>query len=239
MYSSSLLRFIFGLNLAASLALSTVSNQQFHDPFPPISASLTSSTSHLSDFIGIAMGSRRLTADIAWVQTLLYYGTHEEGANPEEEIDSGGGHYPLLLSYCQRVVQIDPYFKAAIYYGAGALGWNLNRLDEAEQLLREGILLQPREWRFQQFLAAMAYQKSHNINKLVEFLEGFSKDKDCPNILRSILANLYKKEHRYRATIEIWGLVYGTNDPAYEERALSQIKELEPLARQELGPRTH
>src|SRR5581483_9267553 len=107
------------------------------------------------------------------------------------------------------------------------------------ELLREGILLHPKEWRFQQFLAAMAYQKNHDINRLIEFLQGFWKEEDCPNILRSVLANLYKKQHRYREAMDVWSLVYSTHDPTYETRALTQIREMAPLARQELGLKAH
>ena len=186
----------------------------------------------LSDFLGIAMGFRKLTADLAWIQTIIYYGTHEEGSNPEEE-ENGGGRYPLFLAYCQRVAQMDPSFKYVFYYGGAALGWNLNRLDEAEVLLKEGIRAHPKEWRFQQFLAGIAFQKSHDVKDLEEFLKVFSEEQDCPNILRSILANIYKKQKQYREAIHIWILVYNTHDPNYLERASSEITKMAPLAHME------
>jgi len=67
----------------------------------------------LSDFAGIALGFRKLTADIAWIQTLVYYGTQEEGVN-HEEAESGGGRYPLFLAYCQRAAEIDPILNTSI-----------------------------------------------------------------------------------------------------------------------------
>ena len=140
---------------------------------------------------------------MAWIQTLVYYGSTDEGTDAETA-EQGGGQYPHFLAYCQRVAEIDPYFKYVYYYGGGVLGWNLNRLDEAEELLKEGIKAHPKEWRFQQFLAALAYQKNHDINKLVDFLEGFVEEKDCPNMLRSILANIYKKQKRYLDAIRVW-----------------------------------
>ncbi len=106
----------------------------------------------------------------------------------------------------------------------------MNRLDEAEELLKEGIQAHPKEWRLQQFLAGLAYQKNHDINKLAEFLEAFVYEPDCPNMLRSILANIYKKEKRYRDAIRVWLIVYDTQDPIYLERATSQIREMTPLA---------
>jgi tetratricopeptide (TPR) repeat protein len=225
MASSRILFRIFMAGFVATVFLASLAAYHFNDPFPPLAVSLSSPATRLADFAGVAFGFRSLTADIAWVQTLIYYGTHEGGGDSEAE-EQGGGQYPEFLAYCQRVVQIDPNFKHVFYYGAGVLGWNLNRLDEAELLLREGIQRHPKEWRFQQYLAAMAFQKNHNINKLVEFLQGFVEDQDCPNILRSILANIYKKNGRYQDAIHVWSLVYNTNDSGYHEHAASEIEEL-------------
>jgi tetratricopeptide (TPR) repeat protein len=227
--------FFFGLLVMVSLGSLTASH--YSDPFPPLSVSLSSPVAQLSDFVGIVFGFRKLTADLAWIQTLVYYGTSED-PNNEEAGEQGGGQYPLFLAYCQRVEQIDPNFTYVFYYGGGVLGWNLSRLDEAEELLREGIKLHPKEWRFQQYLAALAYQKNHNINKLTEFLESFVEQPDCPNLLRSILANIYKKQKRYLEAIRIWTLVYQTGDPLYLSRAKEEIQEMYPLAR-ESGLKAH
>jgi len=202
--------------------------RRFKDPFPPISASLSSPKTQLNDFAGICFGTRRLAADIAWIQTLQYYGTPEAGQS-EHDFENGIGKYPDFLAYCQRVLKIDPYFSYVYYYGGGALGWNLNRLDEAEELLKEGVSSLPQEWRLQQYLAALAYQKNHDPAKLVKFLESFANDPNCPNLLRSILANIYKKQKRYRDALRLWLMIYDTHDPAYRDRALNQIQELKPL----------
>jgi tetratricopeptide (TPR) repeat protein len=214
--------------VGTALGLSYFAAKHRPEPFPPLNVSLSSPVARLSDFSGIALGFRALTADLAWIQTLLYYGTHEEGVDPEIA-ENGGGRYPLFLAYCQRVGQIDPRFKYVYYYGGAVLGWNLNRLDEAEILLKQGIQANPKEWRLQQFLAGLAYQKSHNINSLVDFLKVFSEEKDCPNILRSILAHIYKKQHRYREAIRIWLILYDSKDPSYFTIAKSQIEELSKL----------
>lgn len=209
---------------------------RYPDPFPPLAVSLSSPVARLSDFAGIALGFRKLTADLAWIQTVIYYGTEEEGTD-HEEAENGGGRYPLLLAYCQRVAQIDPNFKYVFYYGGTALGWNLNRLDEAEELLKEGIQAHPKEWHFQQFLAAIAYQKNHDINNLIDFLKVFIEEPDCPNILRSILANIYKKQKRYVEAIHVWMIVYDTQDPNYTKRASSQIIEMAQKAHIQLKNR--
>jgi tetratricopeptide (TPR) repeat protein len=229
MDSSRSLLCVLGLFVSLTLGLATLAASRYAEPFPPLATSLSSSTSQLSDFAGIAMGFRKLTADLAWVQTLIYYGTNEAGVDPEEA-ENGGGSYPLFLSYCQRVARIDPSFKYVYYYGGSVLGWNLKRLDEAVEFLKEGVQAHPKEWRFQQFLAGLAYQKSSDINHLTEFLESFTQVKDSPNIMRCILANLYKKQKRYKDSIRIWMIIYDTGDPNNTAKALSEIREMAPLA---------
>jgi len=229
---------LFGISLVLMITLSYLTARHFVEPFPPLAASLSSPVTPLSDFIGISLGFRKVTADLAWIQTLVYYGSTEEGTDEERAVDTGEGKYPLFLAYCQRVANLDPSFKYVFYYGGGVLGWNLNRLDEAEVLLKEGIKAHPKEWRYQQFLAGLAYQKNHNIKLLEEFLKGFVDENDCPNLLRSILANIYKKQKQYKEAIYVWTLVYNTHDPLYTMRAVSQIREMYPLAKQ-MGTKAH
>jgi tetratricopeptide (TPR) repeat protein len=233
MDSSRSLHCLLGILLAMTCALATLAATRFTEPFPPLATSLSSPASRLSDYAGIALGYRKLTADLAWIQTLIYYGTEEEGTDPEV-VENGGGKYPLFLSYCQRVANLDPNFKYIYYYGGSVLGWNLNRLDEATEFLKEGVQAHPKEWRLQQFLAGLAYQKSHDISHLTQFLELFTQDKDSPNIVRCILANLYKKQKRYKDAIRIWVIIYDTGDPNNTQKALAEIRQMAPLAHLDL-----
>jgi tetratricopeptide (TPR) repeat protein len=218
------------LSILATVSLENLSAEYHREPFPPLAVTLSSPLTQLSDLAGLSLGFRRLTADMAWIQALAYYGTPEEGIDQEKMEHGGGGRYFDFSDYCQRVIHLDPYFKYVYYFGGGVLGWNLNRIPEAEKLLEEGIKTYPKEWRFQQYLAALAYQKSHDINKLVSFLEAFIYEEDCPNLLRSILANLYKKEKRYKDALRVWDLIFQTQDPSYLGRSAHQIQLLLPLA---------
>ncbi len=217
--------FASGIALFLMLFATIQTSRAFTDPFPPLSDSLSTPLVQLSDFTGIALGSRRLAADLAWIQTLQYYGNLEAGQS-DSDFDNGKGRYPLLLGYCKRVAQIDPYFKYVYYYGAAALGWNLDRLPEAEQLLRQGIAANPKEWRFQQYLGGLAFQKDHDVAKLARFLDSFVEQPDCPNLVRSILANLYKKQGDYNKAIRVWMNVLQTNDEGYRLRAESEIHKM-------------
>jgi tetratricopeptide (TPR) repeat protein len=225
----------FGATVCLAIGLEITAAKRYVPPFPSLQVALASPLADLHDFGGIVLGVRRLAADVAWIQTLQYYGTAEEGAS-EFENENGIGKYPKFLAYCQRVARIDPHFTYVYYYGGTALGWNLGRLDEAEQLLREGIQNNHQEWRLPQYLAALAYQKNHDPAQLILFLEGYVSQPDCPNLLRALLANLYKKEKRYKDAIRIWLLIAETGDPNYSHRAQQQITTLAALDTQNRSP---
>src|SRR5437868_15528386 len=104
--------------LLVSVSLSgfflTEALRRFPYPYPPMTASLSSPDTELQDVGGVALGLRRLAANMAWIQTLQYYGTSEIPEDEEGDIN-GGGHYPKFLAYCERAAGIDPYF-TDVYY---------------------------------------------------------------------------------------------------------------------------
>lgn len=220
--------------LALSLTSAHLLSQRFVSPFPPLAETLSTPINRLQDLLGITLGLRRQAADLAWIETLQYYGTHEAGQTDYEE-DNGMGKYPLLLNYCRRTVLLDPHFTYVYYYGAGALGWNLNRLDEAEALLQEGIRLNPNEWRLHQYLAALSFQKNHDPQQIVNFLESFLYDPSCPNLLRNMLAHIYRKQGRYADAMRVLLYIDGTKDPVYGPTAEHEMLQILPLLRHNMG----
>jgi tetratricopeptide (TPR) repeat protein len=200
----------------------------YHDPNPPMIASMQSSETHLSDVLGVALGLRHAAADIAWIETLQYYGTREFDM-PEFVSINGGGRYSRFLRLCQRVARIDPFFTYIYYFGGSSLGWNLNRPTEAEILIRQGIAANPHEWRLPQYLAAMAYQRNHNVVGLEHFLEILVQDPQTPLIVKGLLANIYKKQGEYDKAIQMWEWIYASGNPEYMYRAIGQIKDIVKL----------
>lgn len=200
----------------------------YRNPYPHITTSLESPQTDLQDVGGIVLGLRRLGADLAWIQTLQYYGTQEPGQS-EFEFENGLGNYPQLFERCKRVTQIDPYFTEVYDYCGSALTWNLDRLSEGEELLKEGIAKNPTDWRLAQYLAAMAYQKNHDVKNLLIYLETIAKDPQSPFLMKAILANLYKKQHLFDKALQLWVVIYETGTPDYQNRALDKIREISRL----------
>jgi len=186
------------------------------------------------DFIGLLFGARRLTADIAWLSVLQYYGSHEKDQGGEESHshEFGGGEYDALKKMVLRVVRLDPSLYYATLYGAGALAFNLNRPNEAMEILEEGIKQNPFYWRFQLYVGAIIYKQKGQLDNMVHLLENAIRYPDCPTMIKSILANIYRERGNDKRALEIWLDVYESGkDPWYVEQAKKQIEEL----RQKLG----
>lgn len=179
------------------------------------------------DFAGLLLGLHRLIADIGWVSVLQYYGTHEE-----EETDQphpfGGGKYPALKKLVLRVVRLDPSLHYATLYGAGALGWNLNRPQEAMELLEEAIKYNPTYWRFRLYVGAIIYKQKGEFGNMIRLLEDAIQYPDCPTLVKSVLAGIYKERKNYRRALEIWIEILENpqTDSWYQMQAKKQMKEL-------------
>ena len=236
---------VAGLFLAA-VFLSVKINSSFKFPFPPFNELVfdlseefkdkvsiqrpLGSEGGFRDFGGVLFGLRRLTADIGWIAVLQYYGAHEEGGHEEH---FGEGNYSALEKLVLRVVRLDPSFLYAYLYGAGSLAFNLNRPDQAMDLLKEGIEYNPTYWRFRLYVGAIVYKQKGRFDEMLALLEDAIKYPDCPTLIKSVLANLYKDRKNYTRALDIWMgvLESGESDATFQQQAKRQIEEL----RQKLG----
>lgn len=189
----------------------------------------------LLDLTGVVFGIRRISADIAWIQLLQYYGTPEETEEHTHEhenghchhgLNFGGGKYYDLLKLCQRTVRLDPYFYYAYLYGSASLAWNLNRYDEGIKLLDEGIKNCPKYWQFYLYKMAIIYKKLDKYKEMVNLLEKVVKEPDCPLIVKAILANIYKKAGEYEKSLKLWTEIYNFGMSDYYQIAEKQIAEI-------------
>lgn len=164
---------------------------------------------------------------------------HDEGREEgHSHPAASGGNYADFLPYCLRASGLDPYFSYAYLYGAGALAWNLNRPEEATDLLMQGIqsmekyrfqstrdIHQP-FWQYHLYLAAIEYRRSGEHEKMLALLESAVRQPQCPNMVKIILANIFQKENMNIAALKMWLEVYDSGDPSYHEKAGRKIVEL-------------
>ena len=273
-------RIIFPVIIALYIAFSVLLSKGFSYPFPQAKMPRLNDYA-VFDLMSIAAGVRRLSADIAWIQLLQYYGSPEmelskdteyklswdmaryifgmkvepgegehkgpeDGHNDNEshmhyEPRLNGGTYSAFLNYSYRVVELDPFFYYAYLFGSGALAWNLNRPDEAIELLRYGITTiesykfdlsrDPKHpfWQLNLYLSAIIYRKAGKFNDMISLLELAVTQPGCPNIVKAVLANIYQKEGNPAKSLKLWIDIFDSNDPTYQTRSSEKITELRKL----------
>jgi tetratricopeptide (TPR) repeat protein len=212
--------------------------------FPPPAEIHTPAAGASADMLALALGARRLFADVWFIRLLQYYGTSEiqdedeggfewlkpaagDGHHHHDETElNGGGRYPEFLRRSLHVLEIDPYFTASALYGAGSLAFNLLRPDEAVELLNYALRYSPREWKYAKVLAAIGYSRGGGDPAAVAAeIMPLLKDPDCPVMLKQQAAFLNKRLGNYAAAAAIYADIAATSrDTAYVRNAERQLE---------------
>lgn len=208
-------------------------------PYPSATAAESRYSCGMRDVGFLSLGARRLGADLAFIDLLQYYGRHENenedpnagfyvyGLKPPPSWKMEGGVYPELLARAKRVLWLDPYFRFAVFYTAGALAFNLNRPQEALQVLNEGRKWLPKEWKYEVLTAAIGYSKAGDPSRQAAELDRVISDPDAPDLLRQLAAFLNKKAGNLRRAYEIYGMLLHSSDEGYASNAGTQRRALE------------
>lgn len=234
-----------GLPLLAAAALAWAAGswavRGYTSPFPPPSEMRVPLAGATGDMLALALGSRRLFADLWFIRLMQYYGTREftgeeeeaaGGHHHDEHENYGGGSYPLFLPMARHVLEVDPAFTAAGLYAAASLAFNMQRGEEAQELITYALKYNPREWKYLTMLAAIGYSKAQNPVAVAEAIAPILKDPDCPVMLKQLAAFLNKKAGNYAAAAAIYADIAATSrDEAYVKNAR---RELEKLARMKI-----
>ena len=85
-------------------------------------------------------------------------------------------------------------------------------------------------WRLNLYLSAIIYMKSGEYGKMTSLLETAVLQPNAPNMIKSILANIYQKEKQYARSLKLWIDIYDSNDPSYQDRAAMKITQLKKLS---------
>jgi hypothetical protein len=214
--------FVLPFIVLAGLGFSGM-HRAFPWPYPTFDQLMTH-RSGLQDVSLMTAGFRPLAADLAWIELLQYVGG---GFLPGEDRTRG---YAELESMTLRVTRIDPYFRHAYLYSGSMLAFfrNINRPQEALDVLFEGIKNNPEYWPLRTTAAAIGFQKADQFDRMALALEASIQYPDCPSLVKSILANGYKAHHRPRDAIRIWeNVLSNPKDELYHAKAEQEIKGLE------------
>lgn len=193
--------------------------------FPPLS-SLPGTPFTLQDAVLASAGFRAAAADLAWMELLQYT------AGSLAEVRDEHRPYEHIKELSLRVARLDPAFHRSYLFAAGILAWfhGVDRPDDAVEILREGMRNDPGDPHYAVYIAAIAYKKRGDVDRMVALLEAIAQDPESPIEMKAILANLYKSRKEYAKALEIWdGILEHESEAREWPRARIQEAELKKL----------
>lgn len=220
-------RLVIASALLALALLAGARMRRLHEPRFPRLAELKAGPFAFQDASLAAAGMRAPAADLAWVQLLQY----AAGSLPEYT-DHPEHPYEHLATLSLRVTRLDPSFHRAVLFGAGILAWfrGVERPDEAAELLHEGMRRSPDQHLFPLYLAAIAYKKQGDQDKMIALLESSFDLPETPTTMKAILANLRQSRGEYREALVLWArMLENERDRSEHARARAKIAELKGL----------
>lgn len=187
-----------------------------------------------------ALGMRRLAADLGLIRVIIYYGTpeddghgHGHGHHGHDEFDPehperhyGGGRYPEMLAKAKSLVDVDPAFVYPVLFASGALAFNLNRPDEALELLSYALARDPRNLQYQSYVGAIGFHRKGDSAAVISLLEPALASPDCPTMIKSIMAFLYKRSGRRDKAIALYRDIHrNSRDEGYRRISARMLAE--------------
>lgn len=168
--------------------------------------------------VGYLSGFKLLVGQLFWIKVIQYYGDSDNG---------GSHHYAKLYDYCSLATDLNPNFIPIYPFGAAALAFHVKRPLEAVRLLQKGIEANPNEVRLKLLYAAIAYQDTGQLDKVIPFLEAQVVRGDAPEMLSNILANSYAKVGRTQDAIHLWQRILQSTDS--QETRIEAAQKLQAL----------
>lgn len=190
------------LLLAAAAAAASTSFALRMTPYTELlvtSVSTVSSESAVETVGFYGLGMRRAAADLALIRMIIYYGTPEDeeahllGFGDHAGHHHSAGRHPDLRDRARSVLEADPSFTYAALWASGALAFNLDRPDEALDLLETALARDPRNFQLRSYVGAIGFHKKGEPRKVLEVLEPVLGYPDCPAMIKHLMAVLYRK----------------------------------------------
>lgn len=172
-----------------------------------------------SHILGVSFGFRSLLADFEYINFLQYYGNFENRKTGYSEV----------YSYIDSITDADPHFTFAYIYGSAILGFNVKRYDEAIRIIQKGLKFNPRIWRLRLYLGALTFSELGDKAKYVKYLEEAMKFDDHPQMIETLLGNIYAQYKEPDEVALYWSRIYKNSKHA-DSRKWAKEKLIELLA---------
>lgn len=192
----------------------------------------------------LSFGMRRLAADLGLMRLVVYYGSPESepaaGHEPGDGHDHGGGFdpvhperfwgggdYPEIGPRARRILDVDPTLDYAALFASGALAFNLNRPDEALDVLRFALARDPDNLQYRAYAGAIGFHRKGDAAQVIALLEPTLSDPSTPTMIKSMLAFLYRRSGHKRKAVQLYLHILETSrDEGYRGQARRALEEL-------------
>lgn len=216
------------LFLAGNIIAGKAAKADIFSHIPPITEIQPTKLSAAYDMAALALGSRRVFADIWLIRLLIYYGRENNGtghANSANEV------YAEFYERAMHIARLDPSFRSANILSAAIMAFNMKDQEEnAEGLLKYAIRYQPRQRFYTQMLLSIAQKKKGNPNAVLESIMPVIREKDCPAMIKNLTALLYRRAGRWQEAAALYiDIIENSKEKEYIEKAYQGLKDLEQV----------
>ena len=206
-----------------------IAGKDYHSAFPPVTELQPSAFTAPFDMAALALGSRRVFADIWLIRLLIYYGKESNGtgsANSADEV------YEKFTEMAFHIARLDPSFRSANTLTAAILAFNMSKYDEAEELLKYLLKYHPEQRFYTQSLLSIAAKKKGDPAGMIESIIPIIQSPGCPPLIKNITALLFRRAGRYSEAAALYAdIIQTSKEKEYIEKAAQGLKDLE-LVRQ-------
>ena len=216
--------FIPIISMIMLLAGNYIANSSYVSSFPPITELNPTSLSAPLDMAAIALGSRRVFADIWLIRILIYYGKENIG---EGHASSADEVYSEFYERAFHIARLDPSFRSANTLTAAILAFNMSQYEDAENLLKYLLKYQPKQRFYTQTLLSIAQKKKGNPEAVLESILPIIREPDCPALIKNVTALLYRRAGQWQEAEKIYiDIINSSKEKDYVEKAIEGLKDI-------------
>jgi tetratricopeptide (TPR) repeat protein len=160
----------------------------------------------------LSVGMYSTLADLVWLRFIQYYGEHR----------MTDARFDLMYHILDILTTLDTRFLYAYTLGGLMLTHDAERPDQAEKLLKKGMMNNPDDWRYPYMHAFINYVFLRNYEVAKTYFALASRKPNAPEMTKRWEAFvLYKKLGDRETALQLWLDLYTTENP--EEREIARV----------------
>ena len=165
----------------------------------------------------VSLGYEGMMADMLWLRTVTYYGAWAKG-------DHGLDFFRELT---HRVVDLDPWFIEGYKFGAFVLADDLERMDEAEELIVKGMERNPEDWELPLTYGLIEYTVRLDDEEAARWFRIAASKPDAPEMTHRLAAFVTSRAGDLQKAYALWDYVRQTTpNPDMRAKAEEYMEDL-------------